>query len=105
VKIRENLELSLKLHDHLSIVHALAVLAAVLAGRRQPEVAARVLGAGAALQEDEGLSLQELEAELRDETEASVREELGESSFASEFEAGRAAELSDLISTAIGDLD
>jgi hypothetical protein len=57
VKIRENLELSLKLHDHLSIVHALAVLAAVLAGRRQPEVAARVLGAGAALQEDEGLSL------------------------------------------------
>jgi predicted ATPase len=104
VKIRENLELSLKLHDHLSIVHALAVLAAVLAGRRQPEVAARVLGSGAALQEDEGLSLQELEAELRDETEASVREELGESSFESEFEAGRAAELSDLISTAIGHL-
>jgi predicted ATPase len=104
-KIRENLSLSLRLHDHVSTVHALVVLAAVLAGRGQPEVAARVLGAGAALQEDEGLSLQELEAELHDETEANVREKLGESRFAREFEAGRTAELSDLISAAIGHLE
>ena len=104
-KIRENLELSLRLHDHLTIVHALPVLAAVLAKRDEPEVAARVLGAGAALQEEEGLSLQELEAELRDETEAAVREELGESVFQSELEAGRAAELSELIGIAIGHLD
>ena len=103
-KIRENLVLSLRLHDHVSTVHALAVLAAVLAGVGQPEVAARVLGAGAALEEDEGLSLQELEAELRDETEAAVRDELGELRFEDELEAGRTVELSDLIGTAIGRL-
>ncbi|TMM17957.1 MAG: hypothetical protein E6F97_12610 [Actinobacteria bacterium] len=104
-KIRDNLELSLRLHDHLSTVHALAVLAAVLAKRGEAEVAARVLGAGAALREEEGLSLQELEAELHDETEASVRDELGVSIFQSELEAGRTAELSELIGTAIGRLD
>ena len=45
------------------------------------------------------------QAELRDETEAAVREELGESVFQSELEAGRGAELSELIGIAIGHLD
>jgi predicted ATPase len=104
-KIRENLALSLRLHDHVSTVHALAVLAAVLTERGQPEVAARVLGACAALLEEEGLSLQELEAELYEETEATLQEQLGESGFTSQLDAGRAEELPDLIGTAIGRLD
>jgi hypothetical protein len=104
-KIRENLALSLTLHDHVSTVQAFPVLAAVLALRGEARIAARVLGAAAALKEEEGLSIQELEAELRDEVEAAVREELGGSVFQSELEAGRAAELSELISTAIGHLD
>jgi predicted ATPase/class 3 adenylate cyclase len=103
-KIRENLTLSPELHDHFSTVHALEVLAAVLAARGEPTIAARVLGAGGALREQEGLSLQELEDELHHETEAFVRKQLGETVFRSELEAGRAAQLHDLVAAAIASL-
>jgi predicted ATPase len=101
-RIRENFELGL--HDHLPTVHALEVLAAVLRARAHPDFAARVLGAGARLREDEALSLQELEAELHEETEAALREALGEQRFASEFEIGASAELAEVIDAALSHL-
>ena len=103
-RIRENLELGLRLHDHLSTVHALEVLAAVLRARGQSDLAARVLGANATLREDEALSLQELEAELHEETEAALRQALGEQRFASEFETGASTELAEVVETAVSRL-
>jgi tetratricopeptide (TPR) repeat protein len=87
-KLRENLTLSLRLHDHLSTTHALEVLAAVLAAQQELALAARILGASAALREEEGLSLQELEAELHEETAELVRARLGAVEFASELAEG-----------------
>jgi predicted ATPase len=104
-RIRDSLTLSLPLHDHISMTHALEVLAAVLAARGEVDRAARILGASAALREEEGLSLQELEAELHDETDALVRAELGSAGSEREVAAGREAELEDLIQTAIARLD
>jgi predicted ATPase len=104
-KLRESLTLVLRLLDHLSMIHALEVLAAVLAARGEVDLAARVLGASAVLREDEGLSLQELEAELHEETDAFVRAELGSTDFERELAAGREAEVEELIGTAIACLD
>ena len=104
-RLRDCLMLSLRLHDHLSMTHALEVLAAVLAGRGELTLAARILGASAGLREDEGLSLQELEAELHDETHALVGAQLGATQLERELAAGREAELEDLIGTAIARLD
>jgi hypothetical protein len=87
------------------MTHALEVLAAVLAGRGELTLAARILGASAGLREDEGLSLQELEAELHDETHALVGAQLGATQLERELAAGREAELEDLIGTAIARLD
>ena len=103
-KLQECLTLSLPLHDHVSLTHALEVLAAVLAARSDVAFAGQVLGASAGLREEEGLSLQELEAELHEETESLVRGQLGADRFALELDAGRATELDDLISTAIARL-
>jgi hypothetical protein len=104
-KLRETLTLVLRLLDHLSMTHALEVLAAVLAARGEVELAARVLGASVGLREEEGLSLQELEAELHDETVVLVRAELGSADFERELAAGREGELGELISTAIARLE
>jgi predicted ATPase/class 3 adenylate cyclase len=104
-KLRENLTLSLRLHDHLSTTHALEVLAAVLTARGDVAFAGRVLGASAGLREDEDLSLQELEAELHAETEELVREQLGADLYARELEAGREADLAEMIEAAIVGLE
>ena len=104
-KIRENLILSLQLHDQLSTIHGLEVLAAVLAARGDLALAGRVLGSSAGLREEGGLSLQELEAELHDETEDLVRTELGSEEFERELATGRGTEIGDLIGTAIARLD
>ena len=104
-KLRENLTLSLRLHDHLSTIHALEVLAAVLEARRELSLGAQILGASAALREEEGLSLEELEAELHEETAELLRGRLGPDAFAREFTAGHEAELTDLIGIAIARLE
>ena len=104
-KLRENLTLLLRLHDHLSTTHAMEVLAAVLAARGDVAFAARVLGASAGLREEEGLSLQELEAELHAETDELVREQLGGDLYARELEAGREADLAEMIEAAITGLE
>jgi tetratricopeptide (TPR) repeat protein len=103
-RITESVRLGTRLHDHLSTAHALQVLAAVAHARGQPGLAARVLGAGARLLEEEALSLQELEAELHEETEASVRDDLGDEQFSAEFDGGKAAELPDVVETALSQL-
>ena len=104
-KIRENLTLSLRLHDQLSTIHALEVLAAVLAAREDLRLAAQVLGGSAGLQDDGGLSLQELETELHEETLDLVRANLDVGDLEAELAAGRDAEISTLIGTAIARLD
>ena len=104
-KLRENLTLSLRLHDHLSTTHALEVLAAVLATRGDVAFAGRVLGASAGLREEEDLSLQELEAELNAETVELVRARLQPGEFDRQLAAGREAELGELIRSAIARLD
>jgi predicted ATPase len=104
-KIREGLTVSLRLHDHMSMTHALEVLAAVLTARGEVELAARVIGASAELREEEGLSLQELEAELHEETLALVRDRLGTAAFARESDAGREADLGETLGTAIARLE
>jgi non-specific serine/threonine protein kinase len=104
-KLRENLTLSLRLHDHLSTTHALEVLAAVLAARGDVKFAARVLGASAGLREEEDLSLQELESELHEETVGLVREQLETGEFESQLAAGRDVGLGELIRSAIARLD
>ena len=100
-KLRENLTLSSRFHDHLSTTHALEVVAAVLAAQGEVGYAARILGASAGLREEEGLSLQELEAELHEETLGLVRDRLGPEGFTREFEAGREADVVETIATAI----
>jgi predicted ATPase len=102
-KLRENLTLSLRLHDHNSTTHALEILGAVLAARGETAVAARILGASAGLREDEGVALQTLEAALHEETIELVRAQLG-SDLERECAAGRAAALADVIGTAMGRL-
>jgi hypothetical protein len=104
-RLQECLALSLTLHDHVSMTHALEVLAALLAARGDGAFAGRVLGSNAAMREEEGLSLQELEAELHEETEALIRGQLGPDRFTLELESGREAELDGLIQTAIARLD
>jgi hypothetical protein len=104
-KLRENLRLSLRLHDHVSTIHALEVLAAVLAGRGELALGAQILGASAALREEEGLSLQELEAELHEETVELVQARLGADTFADEFAEGHGALLAELIGLAIARLE
>jgi predicted ATPase/class 3 adenylate cyclase len=104
-KIRENLILSLQLHDQLSTMHGLEVLAAVLAARGDIALAAQVLGSSAALRETGGLSLQELEAELHDETEELVRTQLGAEDFQRELDEGSETEIGDLIGKSIARLD
>jgi tetratricopeptide (TPR) repeat protein len=103
-RIRENLELALQLHDHRTTAHALEVLAAILAARGRPEVVARILGAGDALREVEQLALQPLEAELHRETETAVAEALAPDVFSREFEAGRSADLSQVVRDALDPL-
>jgi len=103
-KLRENLTLSLRLHDHNSTTHALEILAAVLAAREETAVAARILGASAGLREDEGLALQTLEAALHEETIELVRARLG-TDFERECATGRAATLAEMIEVAIARLD
>jgi predicted ATPase len=103
-RIRENLRLAMHLHDHLSTVHALEVLAAVVNARGRPDLAVRVLGASTGLRDDEVLSLQELEAELHEETQASVRSALGQQRFAAELELGASSELADVVETALSTL-
>jgi predicted ATPase/class 3 adenylate cyclase len=100
-KLRENLALSARLHDHMCTIHALEVLAAVLAARGELPLAARILGASAGLREGEGLSLQELEAELHEETVRLVRDRLGADAFARESEAGGEADVNETIGTAL----
>jgi hypothetical protein len=75
-------------------------LAAILAARGRSAISARVVGAGAALREEEGLSLQELEAELHEETEAAVAQALGDEHYLREVNAGRVVELAELITEA-----
>jgi predicted ATPase len=104
-KIRENLTLSLPLHDQLSTIHALEVLAAVLAARGDVRLAAQVLGGSAGLQNDGGLSLQELEAELHEETMNIVHTSLETGDLEAELAAGREADISTLIGAAIARLD
>jgi predicted ATPase len=103
-KLRENLTLSLRLHDHNSTTHALEVLAAVLAARGETTIAARILGASAGLCEDEGLALQPLEAELHEETTELVRTRLS-TDFERERATGRETNLDEIIGIAIGRLD
>jgi non-specific serine/threonine protein kinase len=104
-KIRENITLSLQLHDQLSTIHGLEVLAAVLGARGEVALAGRILGASAGLREEEGLSLQELEAELNEETVRLVRDGLGADGFAREFEAGRETDVGETIAIAIAHLE
>jgi predicted ATPase len=103
-KLRENLALSLRLHDHNSTTHALEILAAVLAAQGETAAAARILGASAGLREDEGLALQPLEAEVHEETTDLLRTRLG-TEFERECTTGRAAVLAEIIAFAIGRLD
>ena len=105
VKLRENLTLSLRLHDHLSTTHALEVLAAVLAARGELALGGQILGASAALREEEGLSLQELEAELHDETAELVRGRLGADAYSRELADGHDADIAELIRIAIAQLE
>jgi predicted ATPase/class 3 adenylate cyclase len=104
-RLRESLTVVLRLLDHLSMTHALEVLAAVLAARGEVALAARILGANAALREGAGLLLQELEAELHGETDALVRGQLTPAEFERELSVGHEAALDDLIQTAIARLD
>jgi predicted ATPase len=104
-RLRASLTVVLRLLDHLSMTHALEVLAAVLAARGEVALATRILGANAALREDTGIQLQDLEAELHDETDALVRTQLTPAEFERELSAGHEAELDDLIQTAIARLD
>jgi predicted ATPase len=104
-RLRESLTMSLRLRDHVSATHGLEVVAAVLAARADVSLAARILGASAALREEEGLSLQELEAELHAETEQLVRESLGADSYSREYEAGRVPDLGEMIEAAIVGLE
>ena len=103
-RIRENLRLAMRLHDHLSTVHALEILAAVVNARGRPDLAVHVLGASTGLRDDEVLSLQELEAELHEETQASVRSALGQERFAAGLELGASSELADVVETALSTL-
>jgi predicted ATPase/class 3 adenylate cyclase len=104
-RIRENITLSLQLHDQVSTIHGLEVLAAVLGARGEVALAGRILGANAGLREEEGLSLQVLEAELHEETIRLVRNRLGADGFVREFEAGRETDVGETIAIAIAHLE
>jgi predicted ATPase len=104
-KLRENLTMSLRLHDHLSTTHALEVLAAVLAARGEFALGAQILGASATLREEEGLSLQELEAELHEETAELLRARLRADAFERGLAEGRVTGLAELIEIAIARLE
>jgi non-specific serine/threonine protein kinase len=90
--------------DRRLIALALAGMARLAADRGQPERAARLVGAVAALREAGGLPVEPIYHEVHERTEAIARTALGEEAFAAAWDAGRTLRLGAAIAEA-GELD
>jgi hypothetical protein len=91
--------------DTWYIASPLAGLAAIAVAHGQPEVAARLLGAAAALRESSGSAAWATEQERDEHTVSAVRVTLGEESYASAFAEGRKLPLEQAMAEAIAMVD
>jgi predicted ATPase/class 3 adenylate cyclase len=96
---RESLAILREIGQKLKIPPCLEGIAA--AARGQPELAARLLGAAAALRESLGTPLWRVHRVEYDQAMADVRAQLGEGTFAAAWEAGRALPLDQAIAEAL----
>ncbi|MGD9892819.1 MAG: tetratricopeptide repeat protein [Dehalococcoidia bacterium] len=100
---RESLALHREVGDQWAIACYLPVLAGVAFGQGQPELAARLFGAAAALNERLGSSLPPVGRRSYDRTVAVVRATLGEAAFASAWISGETMSSADAITFALSE--
>jgi predicted ATPase/class 3 adenylate cyclase len=81
----------------------LGSLAALATAEGNPSRAARLMGAEAAIREENGIALYGAELALHERTATSVRAALGDERFASEFDQGGRLSLDEAVEYALGD--
>jgi predicted ATPase/DNA-binding CsgD family transcriptional regulator len=101
VLAQQGLELSLEMNNRLDIANSLAVLAGVMGDLNQPERAARLFGAWKAALERMGAFGQPADKPEHDRCIAVVCAQLGEASFQSHWNEGRALSLDQAVEFAL----
>jgi hypothetical protein len=100
---KESLELARRFRSTFDVVICLVGMARVAAMQGQPERAARLLGASAALREEIGAPLSPIARVDHDHASNAARAALGEDAFATALAAGHATPLEEAIADALGD--
>ncbi len=101
--LRKSLRLSVELEAPVNTAFCLEEIAAILTSRREGRLAARLLGCGSAIRSEARSPLPDgYRAQLYDPTLATLRDILGESAFTTEWEAGAALAVEELVAQALG---
>ncbi len=101
--LRQSLRLSVELEAPVSTAFCLEEIAAIQTSRGEGRLAARLLGRGATIRAEASSPLPDgYRAQLYDPTVAALRDILGEPTFTTEWEAGAALPIEELVAQALG---
>ena len=99
--LRESLSLAQEIGDKVTIAYGLEGMASVACGRGQPERAARLCGAAAALRDTSAATRAPSERASYESTIAAARTALGDDAFTAIWTAGRATPPEQAIAEAV----